>query len=214
MDGSIRLCARDRKALLELYPRGTDREQGPRAQIRQLLDDGMTLPVVAAKFLTSTATIHRWRRRYQRDGVAAVNGARSWRSRMRESWLALILSCAGRRNHCRMGGEHSRRRAENSCSLTFRALPLRQSSLLYSTKSTPCCPIWASHCSHTLLHSNDQGLRSSKPAPSGSLNDFSSRLFKVTQSIRTAIVSRRRFDDENRQTTTSQRSTGRCSQTA
>lgn len=91
MDGSIRLSAGDRKALLQLYRRGTDPEQRLRAHILLLLDDEVTWAVIAALLFTSTATVNRWRRRYLESGAAAITGRRAWRSRVREWWLALVL---------------------------------------------------------------------------------------------------------------------------
>jgi putative transposase len=91
MDGSIRLPAPDRKALLDIYRRGTDPEQRLRAHILLLLDDRVAWTVIAALLFTSTATVNRWRRRYLAEGVAGIAGRRSWRAQVREWWVGLAL---------------------------------------------------------------------------------------------------------------------------
>jgi hypothetical protein len=74
MDGSIRLPGRDRKALLDVYRRGSDPEQRLRAHILLLLDDGVAWAVITAVLYTSTTTVSRWKKRYQAGGVAAIAG--------------------------------------------------------------------------------------------------------------------------------------------
>jgi putative transposase len=108
MDGSIRLSARDRKALLQLYRRGTDPEQRLRAHILLLLDDQMAWSMIAAALFTSTATINRWRRRYRKGGVATVTGQRAWRHRVREWWLAVVLRWVTERSPTGFGFVRSR----------------------------------------------------------------------------------------------------------
>ena len=77
MDGSIRLSAPDRKALLVVYRRGTEPEPRLRAHILLLLDDGVAWTVIATVLFTSTATINRWRRRYLKEGVPGITGRRA-----------------------------------------------------------------------------------------------------------------------------------------
>jgi Homeodomain-like domain len=108
MDGSIRLSDRDRKALLQVYRRGTDSEQRLRAHILLLLDDRVTWPLIASTLFTSTTTINRWRRRYLCDGVTVVTGCRAWRTRVREWWLALILRWVTERSPAGFGFVRSR----------------------------------------------------------------------------------------------------------
>jgi putative transposase len=91
MDGSIRLPAPDRKALLDVYRRGTDPEQRLRAHILLLLDDRVAWTVIAALLFTSTATVNRWRKRYLAEGVTGIAGRRSWRAQVREWWVGLAL---------------------------------------------------------------------------------------------------------------------------
>jgi putative transposase len=91
MDGSIRLPAADRKALLDIYRRGTDPEQRLRAHILLLLHDRVAWTVITALLFTSTATVNRWRKRYLAEGVAGIAGQRSWRAQVREWWVGLAL---------------------------------------------------------------------------------------------------------------------------
>jgi transposase len=91
MDGSIRLSPRDRKALLNVYRRGTDPDQRLRAHILLLLNDRTAWSVIAATLFTSTATINRWRTRFGKEGVAAVTGRAGRGAVIREWWVALVL---------------------------------------------------------------------------------------------------------------------------
>lgn len=91
MDGSIRLPAPDRKALLQVYRQGTEPEQRLRAHILLLLDDQVAWAVIAAVLFTSTATVNRWRKRYLAEGVTGIAGRRSWRAQVREWWVGLAL---------------------------------------------------------------------------------------------------------------------------
>jgi len=89
MDGSIRLSSPDRKALLDVYRRGTDPEQRLRAHILLLLDDRVAWSVIAAMLFTSTATINRWRTRFREQGQSAVTRPAERRAWVREWWVVL-----------------------------------------------------------------------------------------------------------------------------
>lgn len=91
MQDSIRLSPADRKTLVQLYRHGTIPEQRLRAHILLLLDDGVAWNVIVAVLFTSTATINRWRQRYQAEGLAALTRRRTWRTQVREWWLPLVL---------------------------------------------------------------------------------------------------------------------------
>jgi transposase len=91
MDGSIRLSVADRKALFEVYRKGTDCELRLRAHILLLLNDQVAWTVIVATLFTSTATINRWRRRYWKEGISGITGRRRWRTHVREWWLGLVL---------------------------------------------------------------------------------------------------------------------------
>jgi putative transposase len=108
MDGSIRLPAPDRKALLDVYRRGTDPERRLRAHILLLLDDQVAWTVIAALLFTSTATVNRWRRRYLAEGVAGIAGRRAWRAHVREWWVGLALRWVLESSPTRFGFVRSR----------------------------------------------------------------------------------------------------------
>jgi transposase len=108
MDGSIRLPPPDRKALLDIYRRGTDPEQRLRAHILLLLDDRVAWTVITAVLFTSTATVNRWRKRYLAEGVAGIAGRRSWRAQVREWWVGLALQWVLECSPARFGFVRSR----------------------------------------------------------------------------------------------------------
>ena len=72
MDGSIRLCAKERKALWEVVKTATTHEQRLHAHLLLLLDDGWAWTIISAVLFTSSSTINRWRRRFLDGGLAAV----------------------------------------------------------------------------------------------------------------------------------------------
>jgi transposase len=72
MDGSIRLLAHERNALLQEVRRGTDPERRLRAHLLVLLNDGWAWNVIVGVLFTSTSTINRWRQRYLAGGLTAV----------------------------------------------------------------------------------------------------------------------------------------------
>jgi putative transposase len=87
MDGSIRLRPTERKALLAMVRRGADPERRLRAHILLLLADGLSWSLIVSVLFTSTATVNRWRRRFQADGLDAVVG----RSNRRSPWWAAVI---------------------------------------------------------------------------------------------------------------------------
>lgn len=127
MDGSIRLPARDRKALLDIYRRGTDPEQRLRVHILLLLDDGVAWVVMVAVLYTSTATINRWRRRYLDAGVAGITGHRTWRANVREWWLGLALRWVMEFSPTRFGFVRSRWTCETVAVLLWQDYHVRVS---------------------------------------------------------------------------------------
>jgi len=77
MDGSIVLCSRERKRLLEIYRDFGGKELHHsqarlRAHIILLLADGFTWSLIASVLFCSTATIDRWKKRYEAGGVDAL----------------------------------------------------------------------------------------------------------------------------------------------
>jgi putative transposase len=72
MDGSIVLRGSQRKRLLELYRKEPDPQVGMRAHLILLLADGHAWAAIAAVLFCSTATVARWKSRFQRGGVEAL----------------------------------------------------------------------------------------------------------------------------------------------
>jgi transposase len=72
MDGSIVLAGGQRKRLLELYRKEPDPAVRLRAHLILLLADGHAWALIATVLYCSTATIARWKRRFERCGVAGL----------------------------------------------------------------------------------------------------------------------------------------------
>jgi putative transposase len=72
MDGSIVLVGGQRKRLLELYRREPDPAVRLRAHLILLLADGYAWSLIAAVLFCSTATIARWKERFESGGVAVL----------------------------------------------------------------------------------------------------------------------------------------------
>ena len=72
MDGSIALAPGRRKRLLGLYRKDPRPHVRLRAHVILLLADGHTWSVIAGVLFCSTATIARWKDRYEDDGIAAL----------------------------------------------------------------------------------------------------------------------------------------------
>lgn len=72
MDGSVVLRGAQRKRLLELYRKEVNPAVRLRAHLILLLADGHPWSLVCAVLFCSTATVARWRGRFERGGVAAL----------------------------------------------------------------------------------------------------------------------------------------------
>src|SRR3954470_24315274 len=72
MEGSIALGPGRRKRLLAVCRKGTDPQARLRAHIILLLADGHGWAVIAAVLFCSTATIARWKRRFEAGGGDAL----------------------------------------------------------------------------------------------------------------------------------------------
>src|SRR5688572_23024938 len=81
MDGSIVLGSNQRKRLLELYRKEPDPQVRLRAHVVLLLGDGHAWAVIARVLFCSTATIARWKRRFEAGGVEALLDERRGRRR-------------------------------------------------------------------------------------------------------------------------------------
>jgi putative transposase len=91
MDGSIGLCAHERKMLLQEIRRGTDPHRRLRAHVLLLLNDGWAWNVIVAVLFTSTGTINRWRQRYLASGLTAVLQPAPCRRRWSQWWIGLVI---------------------------------------------------------------------------------------------------------------------------
>src|SRR5215217_3679117 len=72
--GSIALGRGERKRLLELYRKEPDPHVRLRAHIVLLLADGHPWSLICAVLFCSTATVARWKGRFERGGVEALAG--------------------------------------------------------------------------------------------------------------------------------------------
>src|SRR5438094_3540366 len=72
MEASIALSGRERKRLMDVYRGGHDPAQRLRAHILLLLANGQTWLTISLVLFCSTATIARWKQRFERGGVEAV----------------------------------------------------------------------------------------------------------------------------------------------
>src|SRR5829696_9133793 len=77
--GSIALGRGERKRLLELYRKEPDPQVRLRAHVVLLLADGYAWAVIAAVLFCSTATIARWKTRFESGGVEALRDERRGR---------------------------------------------------------------------------------------------------------------------------------------
>lgn len=91
MEGSIRLSAEERNALLQEARRATDPERRLRAHLLVLLNDGWEWNVIVGVLFTSTSTINRWRHRYLAGGLPAVLEATRGRRPRWQWWAALVI---------------------------------------------------------------------------------------------------------------------------
>ncbi len=92
MDGIIHLKPSERKTLLEHYRKSTDPSIRLRAHILLLLAEGYSWSRIAAMLYTSSHTIHRWKTRFEQEGLAGVLESR--RGRPVESlcwWVAVVI---------------------------------------------------------------------------------------------------------------------------
>lgn len=90
MDGSIRLSAAERKALLPVVHRGPDLRQARRAHVLLLLAQRWSVRRIAEALFASADLVCAVRRRFQEGGVAAVLNAEAARTK-RVPWWHLTL---------------------------------------------------------------------------------------------------------------------------
>ena len=92
MDGSIVLGGSQRKRLLHIYRKELDPQVRLRAQIILLLSNGYAWALIAAVLFCSTATISRWKRRFERGGIEALLEQRRGRhSTFWFGWASIVV---------------------------------------------------------------------------------------------------------------------------
>jgi putative transposase len=95
MDGeSIALGWRERKRLLALYRKGPDPQVRLRAHVILLLADGHAWALITAVLFCSSATIARWKDRFERSGIDGLLGEPRGRraSLLLAQWAVLIVT--------------------------------------------------------------------------------------------------------------------------
>lgn len=94
MDGSIVLDPGQRKLLLDVYRKGTDPSLRLRAHVLLLLARGQTWVTISLVLFCSTATIARWKQRFERGGIDAVLECGRRRGRpptLWAGWAAVVI---------------------------------------------------------------------------------------------------------------------------
>jgi transposase len=95
MDGSIDLRPSQRKQLLETYRKSTDPHLRLRSHILLLLAGGHSWVTISVMLFCSTATIARWKKRFDRGGVEAVLNPATTAGRPAvfwTGWAAVVLA--------------------------------------------------------------------------------------------------------------------------
>jgi putative transposase len=92
MDFSITLRPDERKTLLDYYRAHPDPSVRLRTHIILLLADGYSWSLLTAVLFCSTATVARWKKRFQRDRVPGLLGLpRGAASRWGDHWRAVVV---------------------------------------------------------------------------------------------------------------------------
>jgi len=97
MDGSIALTPGQRNGLLDLYRRELTPCVRLRAHIILLLADGHAWTLICTVLFCSSATIARWKERFEKDGVEALCAERRGRPATLLGYVSLIVKWVKRR---------------------------------------------------------------------------------------------------------------------
>jgi transposase len=93
MDGSIALGRAQRKRLLDLYRKDPDPCVRLRAHIVLLLSDGQAWSLIGAVLFCSSATIARWKGRFEAGGIDALLAeGRGRRPRLLVAWAVTVVT--------------------------------------------------------------------------------------------------------------------------
>lgn len=91
MDGSIVLGDSRRKRLLEIYRKEPDPQVRLRAHVILLLDDGHAWATIAAVLFCSTATIDRWKRRFEAGGIDSLREQNRGGKSLLVGWAVFLV---------------------------------------------------------------------------------------------------------------------------
>ena len=92
MEGAVIVRGRQRPALMELYRSSSDPALRLRAHILLLLADGQPWSLIVTMLYCSTATIARWKERFEEGGVEALGGGRRGRlDALAQAWAATAV---------------------------------------------------------------------------------------------------------------------------
>src|SRR5260221_2228113 len=92
MDGSIVLGGSQRKRLLQIYRKEPDPQVRLRAHVILLLADGFAWATIATVLYCSTATIDRWKRRFEVGGVDALREQNRGRKSLLIGWAIFLVT--------------------------------------------------------------------------------------------------------------------------
>ncbi len=90
--GSIALAPGQRKRLLAVYRQAVDPQVRLRAHIVLLLADGHAWSLVCAVLFCSTATVARWKARFESGGADALAGGRRGRRAVLVGWALTVVT--------------------------------------------------------------------------------------------------------------------------
>jgi transposase len=93
--GSIALSPGQRKRLLALYRKEPDPQARLRAHIVLLLADGHAWSVICAVLFCSTATVARWKDRFEGGGLEALAGHARGRRSLLARWAVVLVTWVG-----------------------------------------------------------------------------------------------------------------------
>src|SRR3954468_12736972 len=91
MDGSIAVTRGQRNRLLDLYRKCPDPCVRLRAHIILLLADGHAWALICGVLFCSSATVARWKRRFEKGGVDALLGEKRGRRPALAGWAAVVV---------------------------------------------------------------------------------------------------------------------------
>jgi putative transposase len=92
MEGSIELGRCQRNRLLELYRKDPSPCVRLRVHVILLLSEGHAWSVICAVLFCSTATVARWKARFERGGIDALLGQKRGRASVLAAWALVVVA--------------------------------------------------------------------------------------------------------------------------